>query len=100
MRQLSLHAVDHLSTDTLEAIPTVIVDLLQMDTITDAVYASIENLNDSAEKSQDIAYLLASGRVTRPVIESILQHQLTLSQIQRIQTQFLTPTLTRKIQRW
>ena len=92
VRQLSLHAVDHLSIDTLETIPAVVVDLLQMDTMTDAVYASIE-------KSHDIAHLLASGRVTRTVIDSIQQHQLTLAQIQLIQTQFLTPTLTRKIQR-
>jgi hypothetical protein len=96
IHQLNLHSMDDVSTKEVEAIPSFVFDLLKMDTMTESTYKSIqlaEVTSNVLDKSND---LITSDNINKTIIEGIQSHQLSFSQIHKIQTQLLTPKLIGK----
>ncbi|CAF3690242.1 unnamed protein product [Rotaria sordida] len=103
VHQLSLHSIDDISTKEVETIPSFILDLLKINTITENIYKSIKqgeitsDILDKpvklATKSKEMIDLIANGNLNKTIIESIQTYELSFSQIYKIQTQLLTPKL-------
>jgi hypothetical protein len=89
VHQVSLHSIDDLSTKEIQTIPSVVLDLLKMDMMTENVYQSIKQ----NEITPHLSDLTAIGNLSKTIIEGIQIYQLNLPQIHKIQTQLLTPTL-------
>jgi hypothetical protein len=106
VHQLSLHSIDDISTKEVETIPSFVLDLLKMNTITENIYKSIkqggltsdvlDKPNDRDTKSKEIIDLITSRNLNKTIIANIESHQLTYPQIHKIQTQLLTPKLIGK----
>ncbi|CAF0769866.1 unnamed protein product [Adineta steineri] len=93
IHQLSLHSIDDISMKEIETIPSFVLDLLKMNTITENIYQSIkqgEVVSNILEKSDD---LNTNDNLNKIIIEKIQTNQLSLSQIHKIQTELLTPKL-------
>jgi hypothetical protein len=96
IHQLNLHSMDDVSTKEVEAIPSFVFDLLKMGTMTESTYKSIQQAEVTSnvlDKSND---LMTSDNINKTIIEGIQTHQLSFSQIHKIQTQLLTPKLIGK----
>jgi hypothetical protein len=96
IHQLNLHSMDDASTKEVEAIPSFVFDLLKMDKMTESTYKSIQQVEVTSnvlDKSND---LITSDNINKTIIEGIQSHQLSFSQIHKIQTQLLTPKLIGK----
>ncbi|CAF2829869.1 unnamed protein product [Rotaria sp. Silwood2] len=103
VHQLSLHSIDDISTKEVETIPSYILDLLKINTITENIYKLIkqgeitsdilEKSDKLTTKSKEIIDLIASGNLNKTIIESIQTYDLNFPQIYKIQTQLLTPKL-------
>jgi hypothetical protein len=106
VHQLSLHSIDDISSKEVETIPSFVLDLLKMNTMTENIYKSIEQgeitsdiLNKSGNistTSKEIVDYIANGNLNKTIIKNIQAHQLSFSQIHKIQTQLLTPKLIGK----
>ncbi|CAF3800448.1 unnamed protein product, partial [Adineta steineri] len=93
IHQLSLHSIDDISMKEIETIPSFVLDLLKMNTITENIYQSIkqgEVVSNILEKSDD---LNTNDNLNKIIIEKIETNQLSFSQIHKIQTELLTPKL-------
>lgn len=88
VHQLSLHTIDDVSNKEVETIPSFVLDLLKVDPITENIYRSI--------KQGEITDFITNDIVTRTIVDEIQAGQLSFNQIQKIQTQFLTPKLMGK----
>lgn len=84
IHELNLHSLDDISTKGTETIPSFVIDLLKMNTMTEDMYQSIQESEvtaDILDKSND------------DLNKVITMHQLSFPQIHKIQTQLLTPKL-------
>ncbi|UJR22823.1 hypothetical protein I4U23_025853 [Adineta vaga] len=82
IHDISLHSLDDVSTKETETIPSFVLDLLKMNTMTENMYKSIQQ----------------SEITTDDLNKMITMQQLSFSQIHKIQTQLLTPKLIDKLQ--
>ena len=106
VHQLSLHSIDDIIIKEIENIPSFVLDLLKMNVMTENTYNSIkqheissdlvDRSNNLDRKSGELIDLVKSGNLSTAVIEGIQTYQLSFSQIYRIQTQLLTPSLLGK----
>lgn len=92
VHQLSLHSIDDVSNKEIETLPSIVLDLLKTDTMTESTYTSIKQ----GTNSKEVDNVMTSGHVSKTVIESIQANQLSFIQIHKIQTQLLTPKLIGK----
>ncbi|CAF0888177.1 unnamed protein product [Adineta ricciae] len=83
INEVSLRSIDSISTKT-ETIPSFILDLLKLNTVTEDTYQTIKHEATAADTVDDS---------NKAIIESIQVHQLTLPQIQKLQRHLLTPKL-------
>ena len=86
VHQLSLHTIDDISKKDIETIPSFVLDLLKMDSMSENTYQSIKQ----GEITSD------NNHITKTVINQIQADHLSFTQIHKIQTQFLTPKLLGK----
>ncbi|CAF1222036.1 unnamed protein product [Adineta ricciae] len=83
INEVSLRSIDSTSTKT-ETIPSFILDLLKVNTVTEDTYQAIKHEATAADTVDDSK---------KAIVESIQVHQLTLPQIQKLQRHLLTPKL-------
>jgi hypothetical protein len=106
VHQLCLHSIDDISNKEVETIPSFVLDLLKTNMMTENVYKSIKQseitsdvLNKSdniSAESKEIVDFIANSNLNKTIIERIQANQLSFPQINKIQTQLLTPKLIGK----
>ena len=88
INEVSLRSIDGISTKQTETIPSFVLDLLKVDTVTEDTYQAIKHETTTVD---------TFNGSNKAITESIQAHQLTFPQIQKIQMHLLTPKLIGKV---